>query len=84
MDAQLTIRIPDDLRRALDRASRKTGLKSSEIVRLALRGYLNVPAGLNKRPAERVRGLLGSLETGVPDLAEKHREYILESLKRGR
>ncbi|MFQ5936539.1 MAG: ribbon-helix-helix protein, CopG family [Acidiferrobacterales bacterium] len=83
MDSQLTVRLPDDLRKALDRVGRKTGLKNSEIVRLALRQYLNVPASSNRHPAERVRGLLGSLETGVPDLAEKHREYVLESLRRG-
>ncbi len=82
MDAQLTVRIPTDLRDALDRASRKSGLKNSEIVRLALQHHLNLPGGRNKRPAERVRGLLGGLESGVPDLGENHRTYILESLSR--
>ena len=83
MSSQLTVRLPADLRSALDKASRKTGLKNSEIVRLALRGYLHIPGGPEKRPAERVRSLLGSLESGVPDLAERHREYILESLRSG-
>ena len=31
----------------------------------------------------RVQHLLGALETGVPDLAENHRTYILESLEHG-
>lgn len=26
---------------------------------------------------------LGSLDSGIPDLAEKHREYVLQSLKNG-
>jgi metal-responsive CopG/Arc/MetJ family transcriptional regulator len=83
MDSQLTVRLPEDLRKALDRASRQTGLKSSEIMREALRGYLNLQRKRGDRPAARVRRLIGSLETGVPDLAEKHREYVIESLTRG-
>lgn len=82
MDAQLTVRIPKNLRDALDRASRKSGLKSSEIVRLALQRHLDVSQGRIQRPAERVRKLLGGLESGVPDLGEEHRTYILESLSR--
>lgn len=84
MDSQLTIRIPSELREALDRASRHTGLKSSELVRQALRSYLQTSLERQQPPAVRVRHLLGSLESGVPDLAERHREYVLESLSRGR
>jgi len=84
MDAQLTVRIPKDLRDALDRVSRKSGLRNSEIVRLALQRHLNLPANRNIRSAERVRTLLGSLESDVPDLAENHRAYIIESLTGGK
>ena len=28
--------------------------------------------------------LLGTLDSGTPDLAERHREYVLESLRRER
>jgi hypothetical protein len=31
-----------------------------------------------------VKGLIGSLESGIPDMAEKHRAHIIESLRRGR
>ncbi len=82
MDAQLTVRIPKDLRDALDLASRKSGLKASEIVRLALQRHLNLRRGRTRRPAERVRGLLGGLQSGVPDLGENHRTYVIESLSR--
>jgi hypothetical protein len=34
--------------------------------------------------AARVGRLLGSVESGVADLAERHREYVLETLQRGR
>ena len=84
MHDQVTIRLPDDLSRALKTASRRLQRKSSEIVRLALREYLGASSSSKTRPADRVRGLIGSLESGVPDLAEKHRAHIIESLRRGR
>jgi metal-responsive CopG/Arc/MetJ family transcriptional regulator len=84
MERQLTLRIPGDLRDALDQASQRTGLKSSELVRQALRSYLQMTADRQQPPAARVRHLLGSLESGIPDLAERHREYVIESLSRGR
>jgi hypothetical protein len=81
---QLTVRLPDDLSRALKAASKRMQRKNSEIVRLALREFLGGPANARSRPADRVRSLIGSLESGMPDLAENHRASILESLRRGR
>ena len=80
--AQLTVRIPDDLHRALEAEALKASRKRSEIVRMALQRYLMV--GTEASPAERVRELLGSLETGAADLLANQREAILESLTRGR
>jgi metal-responsive CopG/Arc/MetJ family transcriptional regulator len=84
MTDQLTVRLPKDLGVALEAASRKMRRSSSEIVRMALRQFLQVPSKDGKTRAQHVRTLLGSLESGIPDLAERHREYILESLKHGR
>ena len=84
MPTQITVRLPDDLGRTLKTASRRMQRKSSEIVRLALQEFLGTTAGRRGRPADRVRRLIGSLESGIPDLARKHRAYILESVKHGR
>lgn len=83
MESQLTIRLPEDLRRALEAASTRTQRKSSEIVRAALRAYLHADLA-SAQPADRVRALLGSLESGKPDLAEDHRKYVIESIRRAR
>jgi len=83
MDAQLTVRIPKHLREALDRASQAAGLRNSDLVRRALQRYLALPDEREKRPAERVRDLIGCLDSGVPDLAENQRAYIIESLTSG-
>lgn len=84
MEVQLTVRLPEELSVALERARHRSGRKTSDIVRAALREYLQAGSSKGSPPAERVRGLIGSLDSGLPDLAEQHRAYILESLKRGR
>ena len=56
----------------------------SEIVREALRAFLHAAGRPPSRPADRVRQLLGSLESGILDLARNHRRYVLESLTRAR
>jgi Arc/MetJ-type ribon-helix-helix transcriptional regulator len=84
MHDQVTVRLPEDLSRALRAASRRMQRKNSEIVRIALREFLGASRASGARPADRVKGLLGSLDSGVPDLAERHRAYVIESLRRGR
>ena len=83
MEEQLTVRLSRDLSEALKEASRRMQRKSSEIVRMALREYLRVEDA-DRKPADRVRHLIGSLESGQPDLADRHRDYVLESIRRGR
>ena len=84
MASQITVRVPDRLRKALEEAARRTRRKASEVVRMALSEYLRIESPSEKRSAARVRRLVGSLESGIPDLAERHRDYVLESLRRGR
>ena len=84
MSTQLTIRLPEDLRTALDTVAARTQRSSSQVVRLALEAYLGTGDTRGRKPVDRVRNLIGSLESGVSDLAEHHREYVLESLESGR
>lgn len=83
MEAQVTVRLPAELKRSLDEAARRMQRKSSDVVRMALREFLEGRTAAEYRPAERVRHLLGSLRSDLPDLAERQREQILESVKRG-
>lgn len=80
MSEQLTVRLPQDLSESLELAARRLRRKRSEVVRMALEQFLKV--GEQDARTDRVRGLLGSVETGVSDLAERHREYVLESIRR--
>ena len=80
MSRRLTVRIPDDLSEEIALATQKLGLTPSEIVKTALREFLRIGAG-QEYSAHRVSDLSGSLDSGIPDLAKRQREYILESLR---
>ncbi|NJL29126.1 MAG: ribbon-helix-helix protein, CopG family [Thermoanaerobaculia bacterium] len=84
MAAQLTIRLSEDLNLALEQMAGQLRRKRAEIVRMALEQFLEQPIRHNRKPSERVGHLLGSLESGIPDLAENHRAYVLETLKNAR
>ena len=84
MENQITVRLPANLKEALERASRQLRRKNSDIVRMALEAFLQGGEDAGRKPAGSVRGLIGSLASGRPDLAERHREYIIEALRRGR
>lgn len=75
--AQLTVRLPDEMAEELESVAKRTRRKRADIVRSALRHFLEMDT------ETRVGDLLGSLESGLPDLAEDPRRYILESLQRG-
>lgn len=83
MTDQLTVRMPADLREALDAAASASQRKRSDIVRMALREFLQLAPDSSASPSARVRGLIGSLDSGIPDLADRHREYLLQTLQRG-
>jgi metal-responsive CopG/Arc/MetJ family transcriptional regulator len=84
MERQLTLRMPATLAAKLERVARQTRRRRSEVVRLALEQFLGeTDTSLERRPIDLVRDLLGSVETGVPDLGQRHRDYLIKRLRRG-
>jgi len=81
MESQLTLRLPGALASKLDRSAKRLKRKRSDVVRLALEQFLDADPEI--RPIERVRDLLGSIESGVPDLGQRHREHLIRRLRRG-
>lgn len=85
MEKQLTLRVPATLAERLARTARAMKRKRSELVRMALEQFLDGSGGPRPgRPIGLVRDLLGSLESGVPDLGQRHRDYLMRYLRRGR
>ena len=84
MEDHLTIGLPRELNQALKKRAAEMQRKPSEVIRMAVIEFLQIPEESPKRPADRVHHLIGSLDTGIPDLAVRHRKYILKKLRRGR
>lgn len=85
MERQVTVRMSENLLEELDRRATVDRRKRSDVIRLAVERFLaesDQPAG--RRPVEKVRDLLGSFESGVPDLGQHHREHLLRRLRRDR
>ena len=74
MESQLTLRLPRALASKLDRSAKNLKRKRSDVVRLALERFLDSESEI--RAVERVRDLLGRIESGVPDLGERHRKHL--------
>jgi len=83
MESQITIRLPETLRRRLDRMAKNVGRRRSDLARLAVQRYLDQLEGASApRPYERVRDLLGSVDSGVSDLGSRHRDHLLAYFRR--
>ena len=81
MEDQLTIRLPRALGDALRKKAARMQRKPSEVVRMAVLEFLQTSDEPRKRSSARARNLIGSLDTGIPDLAVRHREYLLKKLR---
>jgi predicted DNA-binding protein len=85
MDRQLTVRITDVLADRLDQAAREMRRKRSDVVRLALEEFLGEPDSEKlPRPVDLARDLIGSVESGIPDLGQNHRQHLLTRLRHAR
>ena len=83
MNSQLTVRLPDELERGISALAEKLHLKRADIVRMALEKFVMQTEGAEESsPYERVKSLLGSVSSGIPDLGESHREHLLRKFKR--
>ena len=82
MEHQLSLRLPASLAKKLDEAAIRMRRKRSEVARLALEQFLDTD--IEFRPIERVRDLLGKVESGMPDLGERSRDYLKARIRHGR
>ncbi len=82
MSYQVTLRLPANLGKELDRTAKRLQRRRTQIVRMAVEKFLD--AQVEPRPVRRVRDLLGRVESGIPDLGQRHREYLLKRLRNGK
>lgn len=83
MKGQLTVRLTDELEEGVEALARKLHRKRSDVVRIALEHFLREEGEApSERPYDRVKDLLGSVESGVPDLGANHREHLKSRFRR--
>lgn len=83
MITQITVRVPEDLNREVYSMAKRLHLKRSDIVRMALEKFVRGgEREAQAKPYEQVKNLIGSLASGLPDLGESHRKYLVERIKR--
>lgn len=79
---QLTVRMPDEYKKKIELLSRRLGLKKSDVVRLAVKQFTEENLKTDDRiPYERVRNIVGSAESGITDLGQRHRYHVIKRLK---
>jgi len=83
MQSQITVRLSEDLTEQIDYFAKRLRRKRSDIVRLALEKYISETEVLEEtRPYDQVKGLIGSVSSGIPNLGEAHREHLIIKFKK--
>jgi len=83
MEAQLSIRLSGDLHDRLARIAKRLGRKRSDVARLAIQRFLDeTERAARPRPYDQIQDLLGSLDSGIPDLGSRHRDHLVAYLRR--
>ena len=82
-DAQMTFRLPQSVAKKLDEIAARRGVNRSDLLREAAARLVNEEEG-GRRPFERVQAMIGSLDSGVPDLGSNHRQHLARGFGRGR
>ena len=79
---QLTVRMPDEYEEKINTLAKRLGLRKSDIVRLAVRRFAdeNFPVD-EKTPFQKVRDLLGTVESGISDLSRRDRVYLVKKIR---
>ncbi|GEM_PF-1057639 len=83
MDAQLTIRLPQNLLGLVKRAARQLQMKQADIVRMALRKFLSSAAPVASSSLfDQVADLVGCVDSGEVDLGSNHRKHLRTRMRR--
>ena len=81
---QITVRMPGEYRDKLDRLSKSMGVRRSDIIRLAMKQFLEGTDDTDRQPPyAKISHLLGIVESDVKDLGQSHRKYLIQKVRRG-
>ena len=79
---QITIRMPEAYLAGIERIAAQTGLKKSDITRMAIKKYIDEYTIDNRiSHYEKAKDLIGIVASGISDLGTNHREYLIQKIK---
>ena len=79
---QITIRMPEEYFSKIEQIAKSSGLKKSDVTRMAIRKFLEEYS--NEGEADlysKAKRYIGVIESGISDLGQNHREYMLKKIK---
>ena len=79
---QLTIRMPEEQMTMIEYIAKKMELKKSDVTRIALKKFIEEYNDSTEKPFTKVKHLLGIVESGIPDLGQRHRDYLIKKIKK--
>jgi hypothetical protein len=60
------------------------GLKKSDVTRIAIKKFIEeYSQETEEKPFAKVKHLLGSAESGIPDLGQCHRDHLTKKIRAG-
>ena len=77
---QLTIRMPDEQMGKIEHIAKKMGLKKSDVTRMAIKKFIEEYNDSTVEPFAKIKHLLGVVESGVPDLGQRHRNHLIKKI----
>ena len=79
---QLTIRMPEEYFYKIEQIAKSSGLKKSDVARLAIRKFLEEYSSDEETDLySKAKRLVGVVESGISDLGQKHRDHLVKKIK---
>lgn len=79
---QLTIRMPEEYFYKIEQIAKLSGLKKSDVTRMAIRKFIEEYSSEKETDLySKAKRFVGIVESGVPDLGQNHRDYLIKQIK---
>jgi metal-responsive CopG/Arc/MetJ family transcriptional regulator len=79
---QFTIRMPEEYFSKIEQIAKSSGLKKSDVTRMAIRKFLEEYGSEEEVDLySKAKRLIGVVESGISDLGQNHREYLIKKIK---
>jgi metal-responsive CopG/Arc/MetJ family transcriptional regulator len=80
---QLTIRMPEEYFYKIEQIAKLSGLKKSDVTRMAIRKYLDEYSDEEETDLySKAKRFVGIVESGISDLGQNHRDHLIKKIKK--